>query len=52
MPLSSPAADLTITIVMNTSEPLRAHRFDDLCGRLKWRGNALSEQERLRDEWR
>jgi hypothetical protein len=25
--------------------------FSDLIGRLQWQGNALAEQQRLRDEW-
>ena len=29
------------------------HKFDfsDLAGQLEWQGNALDEQQRLRDEW-
>lgn len=31
----------------------RAHQYDysDLAGRLQWRGDAVAEQRRLRNEW-
>ena len=29
-----------------------SYDFSDLIGRLTWRGDALSEQKRIRDEWR
>lgn len=28
-----------------------SHRFDDLCGTLTWKGDAVTAQRRLRDEW-
>ena len=28
-----------------------APRFADLCGVLTWKGDAVAEQRRLRDEW-
>ncbi len=32
---------------VSVSEP----RFADLCGTLKWKGDAVAAQRRLRDEW-
>lgn len=29
----------------------RSYDFSDLVGRLKWNGDALEEQQRLRNEW-
>ena len=29
-----------------------SYDFSDLVGRLTWKGDALAEQKRLRDEWR
>ena len=29
----------------------KKYEFTDLVGRLKWDGDALAEQQRLRDEW-
>lgn len=40
-------------IVMIDDEAVERQTYDfsDLEGRLQWRGDALSEQRRLRDEW-
>lgn len=27
------------------------YNFSDLTGKIKWKGNAVSEQRKLRDEW-
>jgi predicted DNA-binding antitoxin AbrB/MazE fold protein len=32
--------------------PGRTYDFSDLAGKLTWEGDALEEQERMRDEWR
>ena len=36
-----------------TAVPTRPSRYDfsDLAGKLEWKGNAIIEQRRLRDEW-
>lgn len=35
-----------------TKKPLKPkYDFSDLAGKLQWRGDALAEQRRLRDEW-
>ena len=35
----------------NEKEPTGTYNFSDLTGKLKWKGNALAEQKRLRNEW-
>jgi hypothetical protein len=32
-------------------EPPEKYDFSDLIGKLEWKGDALAEQRRLRDEW-
>ena len=32
-------------------EPKQRYDFSDLVGRLEWKGDAVAEQRRLRDEW-
>jgi len=32
-------------------EPKKKYDFSDLVGKLKWEGDALAEQRKLRDEW-
>jgi hypothetical protein len=32
-------------------KPGVSYRFSDLCGTLNWKGDAVAEQRRLRDEW-
>ena len=52
MPLARSATDLSVIIVMNNPSPQRGrHDCSDLTGRLKWRGDAVGEQRRLRDQW-
>ena len=34
---------------VETTKP--KYNFSDLVGRLKWEGDALAEQKKLRDEW-
>ena len=34
-----------------TKAPVK-YDFSDLVGKLKWQGDAIAEQRRLRDEWR
>jgi len=33
------------------SESKKKYDFSDLVGKLKWKGDALAEQRKLRDEW-
>lgn len=53
VPTSLPAGDADVTITVNPSdEPGHSKQdFSALIGKLEWRGDALAEQRRLRDEW-
>jgi hypothetical protein len=53
VPTSLPAgeADVILTINENNESSERKQDFSDLVGKLEWRGDALAEQRRLRDEW-
>ena len=35
--------------IANTQKP--RYDFSDLAGRLKWRGDPVTEQRKMRDEW-
>ena len=45
--------DYTFRVVMIPIEieERRKYDFSDLVGKLKWKGDAVAEQRRLRDEW-
>ena len=53
MPLARPAAELSVIIVMEGGTSPRKCQYDcsDLAGRLRWRGDAVGEQRKLRDQW-
>ncbi len=34
-----------------SNEPKKKYDFSDLIGKLKWEGDAVAEQRKLRDEW-
>ena len=44
-------ADVTITVTLDDKSAVRRYSFRDLAGKLKWSGDAVAEQRRLRDEW-
>jgi len=44
-------ADVVVTISPSGNDPKRRYDFSKLAGRLAWRGDAVAEQRRLRDEW-
>jgi len=48
--------ELEMIVIMNETDRMengrRNYDFSDLSGKLKWKGNAVSEQRRLRREWR
>lgn len=48
-----PAGDADIVVTVNTAGRAnkRPYDFSELTGRLAWRGDAVGEQRRLRDEW-
>jgi len=45
--------DYTFRVVMIPIEieKKRKYDFSDLVGKLQWKGDAVAEQRRLRDEW-
>ena len=53
IPVKVPNSTVEITVVMNVinNDMKKHYNFDDLAGRLTWKGNAVKEQRRLRDEW-
>lgn len=53
IPVEVPNTTVEVTVVMNVINKEKQNKFDfnDLAGRLNWKGNAVMEQRRLRDEW-
>ena len=45
--------DLEVVLVIQETQkkPIVKYDFSDLIGKLEWKGDALTEQKRLRDEW-
>jgi hypothetical protein len=54
VPVAPASAEIDIVLVINPlpGQPGPGYDFSDLVGRLEWRGNAVEEQRKLRDEWR
>lgn len=50
-----PAGEVDVVLVLvpriPSSLPSKTATFADLAGRLSWRGDAVAEQRRQRDEW-
>jgi hypothetical protein len=42
---------VTVTPLEETEEPPKKYDFSKFVGKLKWDGDALAEQRKLRDEW-
>ena len=42
---------VTVTPLEETEAPKKKYDFSDLFGKLKWDGDAVAEQRKLRDEW-
>ncbi|MCC7505232.1 MAG: hypothetical protein IT259_08020 [Saprospiraceae bacterium] len=40
-----------IKVIKSTPLPKQRFDFSDLVGKLEWKGNALLEQRKMRDEW-
>ncbi len=51
MPDESVELVLVINRISKSQTRKTPKRFADLVGRLRWAGDALEEQRRLRDEW-
>jgi hypothetical protein len=44
--------EVQVVLVLNpTAAPRQHYDFSDLAGRLAWKGDALTAQRSLRDEW-
>ena len=44
-------AQVIVTFLENPKLSLTQYDFSALIGKLRWQGDALAEQRRLRDEW-
>jgi hypothetical protein len=44
------SAHVLITLLGGGKNPVK-YNFSELAGQLKWTGNAVEEQRKLRDEW-
>ena len=48
--------DVEMVVVINDTEKAKSsekrYDFSDLAGKLRWKGNSVKEQRRLRSEWR
>ncbi len=52
VPTDLPAGKAQVTVTVEPqSKPRKKYDFRDLIGKLQWKGDALAEQRRLRDEW-
>jgi hypothetical protein len=46
-----PATAHVLITLLHTSGAKVPYDFSKISGRLKWKGDALKEQQKLRDEW-
>jgi hypothetical protein len=53
VPVELPAGTVELVLVVGVSpQPnVSKYNFTGVVGRLEWRGNAVEEQRKLRDEW-
>jgi hypothetical protein len=55
VPTSLPRQEVDVVVVVQPAQPAVCHDnsydFSRFSGRLKWQGDALSEQRALRSEW-
>jgi len=53
VPVELPAGAVELVLVVGTAAPPNGQKynFSDVVGKLEWKGNALEEQRKLRDEW-
>jgi hypothetical protein len=42
---------IVLPLEETTSTSKKKYDFSDLVGKLEWKGDALAEQKKLRDEW-
>jgi hypothetical protein len=43
--------EVIVLPVEEREEPIKKYDFSDLIGKLEWKGDAVAEQRKLRDEW-
>ncbi len=43
--------EITVVPIEEDRETKKKYDFSDLYGRLNWKGDAVAEQRKLRDEW-
>ena len=46
-----PASAHVLITLLDERTKEKQYNFSQLSGRLKWKGNAVEEQQKLRDEW-
>lgn len=55
IPTNCPKCKIEAVIIFNPVSPKKkvkeVYNFKDVAGKLKWKGSALKEQRKLRDEW-
>ena len=44
--------DVEVIILPIGKTQQKTYDFSDVMGKLKWKGNAVTEQQKLRDEWK
>ena len=53
MPLARSATAISLIVVMDDKASSKGkYNCSDLVGKLKWKGDAVAEQRRLREEWK
>lgn len=52
VPTNLPEGDVELVLVIESASTVKSHYdFSDLAGQLRWTGDAVAEQRKLRDEW-
>jgi hypothetical protein len=52
VPVKLPAGTVELVVVVGSTPPNGSkYKFADVAGKLQWQGDALQEQQKLRDEW-
>jgi hypothetical protein len=53
LPVELPAGAVELVLVVGSAPQPNGNKYNfaDVVGRLQWKGDALREQRRLRDEW-
>ena len=43
--------EVIVLAIDEKAETIKKYDFSDIAGKLEWKGNALDEQKKLRNEW-